>query len=232
MLDIAPAPAAGLHALATDEERARAGRFHFAADRARFLGARGLLRALLGHYLAQPPAEVRLRLGASGKPSLDAPDPPLYFNVSHSGDWALVALARDTELGVDVEAARPLPDLIALAQRFFSPREAAELLGLDAARRECAFFRIWTRKEAFVKATGEGIVAGLDRFAVSHDDGTRVRLELFDAPDTAAQWTIRALAMPDGYAAALAVPRPSYAVQTWEWPAAEVGNNARAGTSA
>lgn len=205
-------------------ERERAARFRQPIDRLRFTRGRGLVRELLGYYLGQPPATVLLRTGPSGKPELDngvrdADPPPLRFNVSHAGEWALVALSRDREVGVDVEHQRPMRDLMELAQRFFARVESAALERLEPAAREAAFFRIWSRKESFVKATGHGIAHGLDRFSVSHEDGPHVRLAIADAPEQANRWTITALEVADGYAAAVAFEGPTSPIATWEWTA-------------
>jgi 4'-phosphopantetheinyl transferase len=217
-INVLEGAAARMCAHLTPDERARMARYRQPADRARFAFTRGLLRHLLGHYLERPPATVPLRIGATGKPALDeAGSAAIRFNVSHAHGWALVALARDRDVGVDIEPHRPLTDLDALASRFFAPSEAAALRALDATAREAAFFRIWTRKEAFVKATGEGIAFGLARFTVSHDPGPIVALHTADVLDVASRWTIRSLDIADGYAAALAHEGPICPLYEWEW---------------
>jgi 4'-phosphopantetheinyl transferase len=211
----------------TVEEHERMARLRHGADRARFGMTRGLLRELVGHYLAQPPVEIPLCVTPTGKPWLnqkpcrfpearaEAPWEPtdIRFNVSHAGDWALVALSGGRNVGVDVERQRPMSDLDALARRFFSTAEAAALDALTFPEREAAFFRIWTRKEAFVKATGQGIAAGLDRFTVSHDEDPIVTLSGADGQG----WTVRSLAVAGDYAAAVAHEGPPCPVWTWEW---------------
>jgi 4'-phosphopantetheinyl transferase len=140
----------------------------------------------------------------------------IAFNVSHAGDWALLAFARDRDVGVDVEHHRELKDLEDLAARFFAPAETAALMALPSAQRQAAFFRIWTRKEAFVKAIGEGIGWGLDRFIVSHgDDGEMVSLQIPEDPKGAARWTLRALPMEQDYAAAVAFDGPPADILLW-----------------
>jgi 4'-phosphopantetheinyl transferase len=186
--------------LLSADERARADRFRFAPDRTRFTVARGVLRGLLGARLGVAPAAVGFAYGAHGKPAIASPPTGawLRFNVSHSGDVALVALARDRDVGVDVERIRPDVRSDDLARRFFSPRENAVLAALPDEARRLAFFRIWTAKEAFVKATGEGVARGLAGFDVVDAAGApQLRL------DEPAQWSLRDLSVAPGYAAAV-----------------------------
>jgi 4'-phosphopantetheinyl transferase len=209
----------------TPAEQARAARFRQQADRLRFALTRHRLRELLGHYLHQPPAAIAFGEGSSGKPIIlhaareeaDSPGEDVRFNVSHAGEWALIAIARGRDVGVDVEQHRPLDDLEDLARRFFAPAETDALLALDATMRTAAFYRIWTRKEAFVKAMGTGIGWGLDRFIVSHDEREAVALQIPEMPADAEKWTIRALPMEEGYAAAVAFDGPACDIALWEF---------------
>lgn len=198
-------PAALGDTLAPDEN-ARAARFVFERDRRRFATARGLLRQILGDATGIAPARLAFRYGTRGKPSLaDAPGAP-DFNVSHSGGLAAFALSRAGEVGVDIEQERPMPDLAAIAERFFSPRESAVLAGLAEAERVPAFFRCWTRKEAFIKLTGEGLSRALDAFDVAFGPGEPARLLRVEGdPDAVERYRLEALEAPQGFAAALAV---------------------------
>lgn len=210
-LDRAPADVAALHAGLDDAEAARASRFHFAHDARRFVVARAILRELLGAYLGVAPAAVRLVYGARDKPALA---PPLdaagvQFNVSHSGEIALYAVGRHRRIGVDVERVRPLDDLAGLAGRNFSRAECAALFALPPARRPAAFFACWTRKEAYVKALGEGLAHPLDAFTVAFADGAPARIvDIAGDADAAARWTLAAVDVGTGYAAAVAVEGP------------------------
>src|SRR5262249_7235080 len=145
--------------LAADES-SRAGRFAFDHLRHSFTLARGAMRILLGHCLNAPPESIVFAYGAKGKPSLAAPS-RVRFNTSHSGDLALFAATLDCELGVDIEHARAMPDLEEIATRFFSAEEKSDLLALPPDQREAAFFRCWTRKEAYIKAIGDGLAVPL-----------------------------------------------------------------------
>lgn len=197
-----------LHEVLDGDERGRAERFRFERDRRRFVVGRGRLRLILGRYLSAAPADLRFAYGAHGKPTVAgaADGRPLCFNVSHSDALAVYAVTRGRQLGVDVEAVRPMPDAEQLAARFFSPRENAAWRALGPGDKPAAFFRCWTRKEAFLKATGQGLAQPLDAFDVTLAPEAPARL-LYVAgdPEAAARWTLRDLAPAAGYVAALAV---------------------------
>lgn len=153
--------------LLTAEEHERARRFVFAEHRNRFVVGRGTLRELLAAYVGIPAAELEFAYGEHGKPRLVSPDTDTTFNVSHSGGRMLLAFARGRHVGIDVERTTRTVDWGAVAGRFFSEREQAALAVLPEAARRAAFFRCWTRKEAFMKATGKGVAYGLTSFAVA-----------------------------------------------------------------
>jgi 4'-phosphopantetheinyl transferase len=221
----ASAVAAAIAEVVTGDERDRAARFRQEADRQRFLHGRLLLRTFLGHHLGIPPRGVAFVNSPFGKPEIQQPAAHtpsgidhsgiLRFNLAHSGEWVLFALAREREVGVDVEHHRTMSDAMDIARRFFAPPEVAALEALDPAMRHAAFFRIWTRKEAIVKAVGQGLSAGLDRFAVSaaetdaekDDDAPEVTLNGLDDDPVWQRWTIHTLGMPTAYAAAVAFDR-------------------------
>jgi 4'-phosphopantetheinyl transferase len=204
-----PALAGYLGDLAPDE-RERAGRFHFERDRCRFVIARGVLRRLLAEALGSAPGEVAFRYGRHGKPELAGGQAAsrLRFNVAHSDGLALFALAWGRGVGIDVERVRSGIDGEGIARRFFSAHEVAALHALPAAVREQAFFRCWTCKEAYVKALGQGLSLGLDRFDVSLDPAAPVALLAHrGAPEAPSRWMLVDVAAAPGYAAALAVER-------------------------
>jgi surfactin synthase thioesterase subunit/phosphopantetheinyl transferase len=190
------------------EELARAERFHFRIDRQRWVVGRGILRRMLADYLDLRPADVRLCYNSLGKPALtgESDRGGVKFNVSHSGELLFFAIAKGREVGVDVERLRTLTDWRELAGRYFAPTEVAALDRLPAPERERAFFRCWTRKEAYIKAHGLGMTLPLDRFAVTLAPGEPARLVNTD--HDAAQlgrWTLRDVSPAGNYAAALAV---------------------------
>jgi 4'-phosphopantetheinyl transferase len=151
------------------EEKARADRFHFVNDRNRFVAARGLLRELLGKYLHQAPAGLEFSYGEHGKPSLSSGNASsgLCFNLSHSAGLVVYAIAKERNLGIDVEHVRPESAGEDIAKRYFSAREVSDLQTLPPEVRVEGFFHCWTRKEAYLKATGMGLQIPLDSFAVS-----------------------------------------------------------------
>lgn len=207
-----------LAAVCSAGEQIRAASFATAALRADFLVARGYLRHLLARYLGVSPADVPLVIAPSGKPQIGGlPEGRLEFNLSHSGRFLLAAVTRGAEIGVDVEQVRPMPDAERLAETFFAPRERAELALVEAARREEALFACWTRKEAYLKARGDGLSFGLDRFAVPVAPDAVARLLWVDGePDAPARWRLADLDVAPGYRAAAAVRRPDVQWRLWD----------------
>ena len=146
--------------LLSDDEKDRASRFVFEKDRTSFALRRGALRLLLSMYLNLPAHEIRFLYSASGKPHFSL-ETNLSFNASHSGSIAVIAFTRGCEVGVDVELIQEIDEMDALAKSHFSEPEWNELLTIPTDKRSPAFYRCWTRKEAFAKATGQGIFASL-----------------------------------------------------------------------
>jgi 4'-phosphopantetheinyl transferase len=208
-----------LSALSPDE-RERAWRFHFTKDRDHFVVARGLLRSILGLYLGREPGQLRFGYGPHGKPYLigENDQDGLRFNLSHSHGLALLVVARARQVGVDVERVRPDIAGDGIAERFFSPQEVARLRALPAALQAEAFFNCWTRKEAYIKARGEGLSLPLDQFDVSLAPGEPAALlaTRIDAEE-ASRWSLMALAPGPGFAAALAAEGSGWRLKCWQW---------------
>ena len=220
-LDLKAARVQSLQQTLSGDERARAGRFHFQKDREHFVIARGVLRAILGRYLDMEPSQLRFCYGSHGKPALaqEAGEQALRFNVSHSHGLALYAIARGRELGIDLEYLRPQLADEQIAEQFFSLREVAVLRGLPADRQQKAFFDCWTRKEAYIKARGEGLSLRLDQFDVSLAPGEPAALLSSDGdPQEACRWVLRELSPGSGYVAALAVEGHDWQLSCWQWP--------------
>jgi 4'-phosphopantetheinyl transferase len=197
--------AGGLETLSATE-RARADRFHFPADRDRFVASHAALRTILASYLEVSPAALAFGESAHGKPFVEAPNAgrALRFSLSHSGDIAVVAVSRRHEVGVDVERVRPLDDLEGFAARYFSPAERDGLARLPSADRVRAFFEVWTLKEAYLKASGEGLLRGLDAFDVTVGEVPPRLAAVRDRPGEEARWRLQRLEPAAGYVGALA----------------------------
>ena len=206
------------------EEQQRANWFRFEDDGLRSRVAWGLLRMFLGRILGREPGSIEFDRSEFQKPLLDGGP---SFNLAHSGDWVLLAVATDGRLGVDVEAPRPLQGLDDLAATVFSADELLELRALPEPERLRAFYRGWTRKEAFVKAIGGGLSVPLKQFAVSLAPDVVEALLWVELPsETRGSWCVRPLPdMPDGLGA-VAWDRALGEVQ-WVHPASLLGNRPR-----
>lgn len=209
------------HTLSADE-RERAERFYFSRDRKRFIAARGVLRAILSRYLAIGAEHLCFCYNARGKPALtsDSGGDTLRFNVSHSHTLALFAVTRGREVGIDLERMRSDLADEQIARRFFSPHEVAMLRALPPELRREGFFNCWTRKEAYIKARGEGLALPLDQFDVTLAPGESARLlSTAGDPQEADRWSLQALFPGQDYAAALAVEGHAWRLQCWQWMA-------------
>jgi 4'-phosphopantetheinyl transferase len=194
----------------SDDERRRASRFVFDRDARRYIVARARLRQLLAARLGAPPESLEFAYGAHGKPALAQrfAGSGLCFNVSHCDDVAVFALSNGPAIGVDVEAIRVMSDADAIAARLFTRRENQAYRALDWRDKPLGFFNCWTRKEAFVKALGEGLSHRLDRFEVSLAPGEPARiLRVEDAPGDDCGWSLDSFSPAPGYVAAIAGQR-------------------------
>lgn len=201
-LDRGDRECADLRALLSADEERRAAQFRFDVHRRRFVAARGILRALLSRYLHDLPERVRFEYEKYGKPRL--PDLRPHFNLAHSEDRALIAISSSTALGVDLEHVRPMRDSQQIAARFFSSSEAAELAATPPDCQTRAFFRCWTRKEAFVKAIGDGLSYPLDGFSVSLDLPARL-IHIDGDLDAPAQWMLHHIEPEEDYIGTIAI---------------------------
>jgi 4'-phosphopantetheinyl transferase len=187
------------------DERARAARFLVEKPRTEFVATRSTLRQILGAYLGAQAESLSFRYSDRGKPSLDR-HPEICFNVSHSEGLSVLAVARGHDVGVDVEWIRSDVEAAALAERFFSPAERETLLKLSGEVIQQAFFRCWTRKEAYIKARGDGLSLALDSFDVSLEpEATSALLRTRPDSTQARLWVVSNLALARGYAGALAL---------------------------
>ncbi len=206
----------------TADEQQRAVHYHFERDRRRFIVGRGLLRAILGRYVHAHPSLQRFRSNPYGKLALDihADQEMLEFNLSHSSDLVLYAISRGRRVGIDLERIRPLSDVESIARRSFSPREYAVLHGLPESVKLEAFFTCWTRKEAYIKARGEGLSLPLDGFDVTLIPGEPAALlNTREDPQEVFHWSLHALPLGYTYVATLAVEGHSSHLSYLWWPA-------------
>ncbi|MBV9622594.1 MAG: 4'-phosphopantetheinyl transferase superfamily protein [Acidobacteria bacterium] len=198
--------------LLAQDERERMARFHFQNDRRDFAFARGMLRTVLGRYLHSEAKRLCFSYSEHGKPHLAGPysDSGLEFNLSHSGGRVLIGVCLRHQIGVDIEQFRDDIDVDGVSERFFSTLERAALRELPLPLRRAAFFHCWTRKEALVKAQGDGLTFPLDLFDVSIGVAERkVSLETRPDPAKAGEWRIYRVPVPEAYAAAVAVRVPA-----------------------
>ena len=224
-LDLPASGLAKLQLILSPDERERAGRFHFEADRRRSVIGRGYLRLLLGEILDSPADKLQFEYDEFGKPRLKPADRlPLQFNLSHSGELILIAVAKGRAVGIDVERIRTDLDFEGVAARFFSANECKILNSLAGTERDEAFFTCWTRKEAYLKARGDGLSMPLDQFDVSFlpDEEARL-LETRHDPDEAGRWRLLPVGVSTGYVAALAAQGSDWKLRCWDWPTAAFG---------
>jgi 4'-phosphopantetheinyl transferase len=218
-IDLETAPRGGLRVLDA-AERKRAERFVFDGDRRRFVASHAALRGILGGYLGAAPVELSFATSPFGKPFLEKASNAvdLRFNLSASGDVALVAVALGREVGVDVERERPGFDVLDMAEKFLSSEEAAGLAAVeDAAGRTSAFFGVWAAKEACIKAVGKGLSMSLESFSVPVKGAGEGYCVVIRPGDDAAEFTLVGLSVADGYAAAAACEGGAAEVTLRNW---------------
>jgi 4'-phosphopantetheinyl transferase len=204
---------ARLEADLSTEEQERASRLRFERDRGHFVAAHSFLRRVLAHYLGCAPRAVPIRAGANGKPELVSPA-TVRFNLAHSHEVAVCALAVDREVGIDVERVRRVRDLDALARRVLSEREQAALCALNGELAEEAFYAAWTRKEAVLKASGEGLGREPAGVEVSFEpEGPARLLAVAGEPGAERRWTVQAFDAAPGYVAAVAAEGDAWVVR-------------------
>lgn len=204
------------------DEQQRAHSFRFAEHKNDYVVARGLLRAILARYVGTPAPAIRFRYGPQGKPYLEGLENcGLQFNLSHSEHCAVYAVALDCEIGVDVERMKKFPDMDAVARRFFSQAEVADLRQVSSELYIEAFYNCWTRKEAYIKAVGSGLSLPLDKFRVSLQPGQPAALlSLQSDTDSVSRWSIQDLRLWNGSVGALAAPSPSCSVTNYKFSTA------------
>ncbi|GGG93388.1 4'-phosphopantetheinyl transferase family protein [Silvibacterium dinghuense] len=203
--------------LLSPAERERAQRFRFPELSARYMADHARLRLLLAGYLDSDPQRLTFVENQQGKPRIAWPDCRLRFNLSHTKGMTLLAVCLDAEIGVDVEILRPVEDREAIAAMYFSPREVTALQEEPKSHRDLAFLRCWTRKEAYVKARGEGLSLPLDQFAVSLGERASLLHCQWDEHETS-RWQMEDLHPGSAHVGALAVEQGAWSLQHYHWP--------------
>jgi 4'-phosphopantetheinyl transferase len=204
--------------LLSEDEQSRAQRLAFTTDRNHFIIARGMLRLILSHYISVAPENLRFSYSAHGKPFLnfELGKEPVCFNLSHSQGVALYAITLRRQVGIDIERVRHNIDIMTIAKGYFSDHEYKSLCDLPTEDQHEAFFMCWTRKEAYIKAHGEGLSYPLDRFAVSLRPGEPAALLQNDNdPSEISRWRVHHLVPELGYIGALVIEGHSSYVQYW-----------------
>ncbi|MCU0545826.1 MAG: 4'-phosphopantetheinyl transferase superfamily protein [Oscillatoriaceae cyanobacterium Prado104] len=206
----------------SDSELQRADRFRFDRDKIRFIARRAALRGILSRYLNVAPNQVQFSYGPCGKPEIaDNLDSGICFNLSDSQGLALYAVTRGRKIGVDLEQIRDIPHIEELANRFFSKQESTALQAVAAEEKIAAFFNCWTRKEAYIKAMGDGLSFPLDKFSVSLIPGEPAKLLNVDGDRSAPElWYLKELVTAPNYIAAIAVECKgdrAFEITNWEW---------------
>jgi len=208
LLDVTTVEFESLLGFLSVDELARAGRFHFERDQKRFIVARGILRKILGSYLNKHPGKICFEYSPHGKPMLadDPGDENICFNLSHSGAFALYAITPRKKIGIDIESIRDDISVRQVAQQFFSQNEISSLEKIDINKRSRLFFQYWTRKEAFLKASGEGISFPMEQCDVSLINGKGLSpITVQDNNSEISSLYVQDLFPCNGYAAAIAI---------------------------
>ena len=205
------------------DEIERANRFRFVQHQKRFIAARGILRKLLSNYLQISPNDLKFKYGNCGKPQLTGfkQDSPLEFNLSHSGEYALYGFTYHHPIGVDLEYIREMPDAVKIAQRFFSEREYRLINSVEDAQKSAVFFKLWTAKEAYLKAIGKGLAGSLANVDIIFDgvQSPRLLAAIKGRKAAVTNWSIYSCIPATGYIATMAVKTsiPFKQINFWHW---------------
>lgn len=219
-LNLSQAQSSLLLGCLTADEHERANRLLLPRIREHFIAARGQLRQILAAYLSHAPTEISFSYGPHGKPELQNPkETPLCFNLSHSGEFGLLAINDSYPIGVDIERLHPGRPFLKLSERFFSLKERTELRELPEKDREWAFYACWTRKEAYLKAIGTGLATPLHSFDITLTPGELPALLAHrNDPSEPGRWHIAEVPVPAGYRGAVATQWQQAIIEVREWP--------------
>lgn len=206
--------------LLSRDENQRADRFYFDRDRIHFIAGRAAVRTILARYLHVIPKTIIFSYASNGKPELAGglEESGLKFNLSHSHNRALLGVVINSHIGVDIEFINHEFATEEIAQRFFAPGEVARLQAIPPQERAAAFFSCWTRKEAYIKAVGQGLSLPLDSFEVAFGPGVEPSLlRVESSPDEAGRWSMYNVPAVEGYAAAAIIEGKKHKLDYHEW---------------
>lgn len=217
-LDVSESCVLSMRQLLSADEVVKSDRFYFERDRTHYIVCRGVLRELLSHYLNIPACELVFRYGTHGKPVIQMGQNQVHFNVSHSAGLAIIGVTKGQHIGVDVEHIRPGLDTMSIAQRFFSTSEFTQLKMLPEELQQEAFFACWTRKEAFIKARGDGLSLPLENFDVSVDPREQPQLlAVRSLAEEVSEWCMYQMQPQPNYVGAVAVKGLVSEVSVYSW---------------
>lgn len=223
-LDVSSTALAAYADLLAADERERVERLHFDHLRTRFIAGRGILRSLLAGYLHVAPESIVFSYGEYGKPLLAFPDaaamglPAFAFNLAHTQSLAAYAFASSGRIGVDIECVRPVVERDQIVKQYFSSREWRALAALPIEQRDEAFYLGWTRKEAYLKALGAGLVHPLDSFNVSLTPGDPALLEIAPGQPAQETWSLLPFVPAPGCHGAVALEGTGWLMRLCHWP--------------
>ncbi len=208
-----------LSGLLSNNELERSKRFIFDKDKKRFIITHGILRLILSRYIHLDSKTIYFAREKKGKPVIKNPENnDIRFNLSHSGKYIIYALTRGREVGIDIQYMKDMPDSDRIVKRFFSNKEINEYFELPAAIRKRAFFTCWTRKEALIKAIGEGLNMPLNSFSVSPNPGIKSKIEIHDGRFSGRQWSLEDVRLNDmNYVSSIAVEGRGFKIIYWNW---------------
>ena len=220
-LDLSPDEIAELASILSEDEKIRANRFRFEQHQRRFIAARGILRRLLASYLNLKSDRLQFEYSSRGKPRIAASlgGDCWQFNLSHSEELAVYGLTRNCLIGIDLEYLREMDNIVKIAERFFSPQEAKLIASLTSDRQKQVFFQLWTAKEAYLKATGEGLAGSLDKVELFFEQQQLTLLSLPGDRSAQANWSIYPFVPENEYVATWAANskiKPQQ-IKYWSW---------------
>jgi 4'-phosphopantetheinyl transferase len=197
----------------------RATRFHFVKDRNSYIVRHALLRLILGRYLSVLPEELEFEYGEFGKPALKSSPVVLHFNTAYSSELVMFGITTLGPIGVDIERVHSIPEFEDIAAQYFCPQEAAMMRALPEERRMKAFYSCWTSKEAYLKATGEGIAESLNKVEVTLDSSLQGQTLHLPGDDPHGSWELHTFSPAVGYVGALAIKARISSLRLWRVPA-------------